>query len=346
MFVRLWPIAVALLFLGACATPDIDRFAEQSGRLASTVSSETSETSRHLSVVAAQAGDTFGADAAADISRLAAQYRANASIINNLLDEAADYADAIASLAAAGETGGQAVRSLADSAAQFGSATGILVPGAELASRTVLDVASAVGKAWTRIEAQNDLKEVVATVAGPDGPVTLLAQGIAEIYGRGGPQQRLITEIADLERVLIRRNAGEQMIGLYEQLVSESLESMYADTRLTCFDQEEDALNRDCMTDGRFQSLAAVHEIVANLEPRYQHYARQIAELDSWESRRLSTADTIVRTVNTWKSAHERIAEELDACSGWRPFSGGCGELGSHSLKAAVDTLKSLVEED
>ena len=164
-----------------------------------------------------------------------------------------------------------------------------------------------VGKAWTRIKGQRSLRDAVSVVSGPDGAVRILARGITEIYECDDletcnrPQSKLLASLNDQEWLMRDLEAGKQSIGLYEAIVREDrLENYYAALRQKfpedmakhgfCVSLSDRMDRKNCVPDEDLQSIAALHSILAVLEPNHLMWRERKREAEEWKRTRQAKA--------------------------------------------------------
>ena len=353
------------VLLAACATPDIKPFADQTASLAAAVNVERTAVLERFQLVndltekywEEEKHEEKKARWQSDKDR----YNSSSKVVSDLLGEAVQYSTALAELAEASETGEEAVNSLLSTIGGFASLADI---PATLAGTTAGTVLRNVGKAWTRVEGQRSLLDAVMKVSGPNGAVRVLAQGIAKIYacnGIGschGPQSDLIDALNEQEQLMRRREAGRQRIGFFEDIGGSDgrLERYYSAIRQRlpkntaehgfCVNPSDGLDASHCLPVETFQSLAALHAVLAALEPNYRLWREKVREADAWKRTRQAKARAIVSAVKAWAMEHDKLVDVLQHCGGFRALRSSCGGLSAANLKAAVEQITLMVGEN
>ena len=350
-----------IVLLAACATPDLKPFADRTASLAAAVNVERAAILERFEMVSDLTEEYREEDKAAwqDAKR---RYNASSKVVSDLLGEAVQYSVALADLAEASESGGEAVGSLLGTINGFASVASISGLPAGVAETTAGKVLRKVGEAWTRIKGQRSLRDAVTVVSGSDGAVRVLARGIAEIYGCretgscDGPQSKLLDALTVQERLMRRREAGRQRIGFFEEIGGPvTLESYYAAIRQKlpkdtaksgfCVNPNGGMDAPHCVPGENLQSIAALHAILAVLESNYLVWREKVREAEAWKRTRQAKARAIVAAVEAWAAEHDKLADVLQRCSGFRALRSSCGGLSAAKLRESVEQITLMLGE-
>ena len=349
------------VLLAACATPDLKPFADQTASLAAAVNAERAAVLERFEQVIDLSAQYREHDKA-EWQGAKRQYDASSKVVSDLVGEAVQYSAALADLAEASETGGEAVSLLLGTINGFASVGSITDVSDNLVATPAEAVLVRVGKAWTRIQGQRSLRDAVTVVSGPNGAVRVLAQGIAEIYGCNefgpceGSQSNLLVALNEQERLMRRREAGRQRLGFFDEIGGpERLENYYAALRQKlpkdtaqrgfCVSPDGGIDDPHCVPGENLQSMAALHTILAVLEPNYLLWQEKVREAASWKRTRQAKARAIVSAVEAWAAEHDKLADVLQRCAGFRAMRSNCGGLNAVNLKAAVEQITLMVGE-
>lgn len=350
-----------VLPLAACATPDLKPFADRTASLAAAVNVESAAILERIEMVSGLTKEYREKDHAQwhDAKR---EFNASSKVVSDLLGEAVQYSTALADLAEASESGGKAVDSLLSTIKGFASVASTSGIPTGLAETTAGKALQKVGKAWTRIQGQRSLRDAVAVVSGSDGAVRVLARGIADIYGcRGngscdGPQSELLDAMNRQERLMRDREAGRHRIGLFKEIGgSDRLESYYSAIRQKlpedtarrgfCVNPDGGMDDPHCVSGENLQSIAALHTILAVLEANYLAWTEKVREAEVWKRTRQAKARAILAAVEAWAAEHDKLADVLQRCSGFRALRSSCGRLSATNLKKSVEQLTLMLGE-
>ena len=350
-----------VVLLAACATPDLKPFADRTASLAATVNVERAAILERFEMVS-DLTEEYREEDKAEWQEAKRRYRASSKVVSDLLGEAVQYSTTLADLAEASESGGEAVDSLLGTINGFASVASISGLSADLAKTTAGQVLHKVGEAWTRIKGQRSLRDAVTVVSGSDGAVRVLARGIAEIYGCkeigacDDSQSKLLDALNEQERLMRRREAGRQRIGLFEEIGGpDRLESYYAAIRQKlpedtaergfCVNPNGGMDDPHCVPGENLQSIAALHAILAVLESNYLVWREKVREAEAWKRTRQVKAHAIVAAVEAWAAEHDKLADVLQRCSGFRALGSSCGGLSAANLRTAVEQITLMVGE-
>ena len=344
-----------VILLAACATPDLKPFADQTASLGAAVEAERAAVLQRFEIISDLTKE-YRKEDEAKWKDGKGRYKLSSQVVYDLLAEADQYSTAVADLAEASESGGEAVDSLLGTINGFASVAGVSSIPENLLGTTAGKVLHNVGKAWTRIKGQRSLRDAVSVVSGPDGAVRILAQGITEIYECDDfetcnrPQSKLLASLNEQERLMRDLEAGKQSIGLYEAIVREDrLENYYAALRQKfpedmakhglCLSLSGGMDGQNCVPDEDLQSIAALHSILAVLEPNYLVWREKKRQAEEWKRTRQAKAQAIVLAVEVWAAEHDKIADVLRRCAGFRALRSSCGGLSGAKLKRAVEQI-------
>jgi hypothetical protein len=323
--------------LGACATPNLQPFADQTSNLASAVAVEQKQIAAGWDFLTA----TLDAKQKEPYMSEQTLFTQSATAINHLLQQAVAYSDRLAELAAAGEKGADAASSLIDTVTKFGAAAGI--PGV-LVTEAAGKVLKEISEVATRIQAQKTLEKATSEA---QPAVESLAQGI----------EKLEKEIPGLVRTLgrersriLKEHTGPQLIGLYED-VKKAREPIDSGLRMRvrrftaekgfCVDDQNNPDPR-CVASREFQAIEALNNIVVPIRPIYDDYIKGETAIKVWVNERVSKSKDISSAAAAWAQEHKKIADMLEKCGGFRALK--CQDLNLGSLKVAVDKLKAEIK--
>ncbi len=312
---------LALIFLAGCAaTPDISGWAQNSADLAGAVASEGKQITDRLDQNYAQyhIGTEEGWFEKKRLVKWKSRrqtFAASKADIDATLEVMTGYADAIAKLAASGETGESAVESINDSVTKIVETVGASNP----VSANALAAFKSFAAAFTRVQAQNSLAELMTAV---DGDI----QSLGEVVKDAAMAQKVVIESIRLQEwAMIDKRAGEKRMRWYTKHKGfTSIEKEFRD--------ETDPVR-----------AYAVVALISQLEPRYR--TRQQAQVDSiqWKQARLAALDKIVEATETWRKAHSDAASVLQKCGGLRSLRFSCGNYTASNLKLAAEQIRSVV---
>ncbi|MDE0342149.1 MAG: hypothetical protein OXK82_03105 [Deltaproteobacteria bacterium] len=348
--------------LAACATPDLKPFAEQTASLAAAVNTERAAVLERFDLVTYLTAQ-YREHNSAKLQNAKRRYDETSKVVSNLLREAVQYSAALADLAEASETGGDAVTTLFGTINRFTSVTSITSVSVSPAAKPAEAWLVRVGKAWTRIEGQRSLRDAVTVASRPNGAVSVLARTIGEIYGCSdpgpchGPQYRLLAALNEQERLMRRREAGRQRIGFFNEIGGpDRLENYYAGLRKKlpedtaergfCVNPDGGMDDPHCVPGENLQSMAALHAILAVLESNDLLLREKERQAEAWKRTRQAKARAIVAAVNAWAAEHEKLADVLRRCAGFRALRSTCGGSSAANLKTAVEQITLLLREN
>ena len=89
------------------------------------------------------------------------------------------------------------------------------------------------------------------------------------------------------------------------------------------------------------QSVAALNDISAQIEPIYREYWRKRAEAVKWREERKMKAAAIVKAVKTWAAEHAKVVAALESCGGFNAFQSDCAKAHFPQLKAAITEISA-----
>lgn len=312
---------LALICISGCtSTPDISGWAQNSADLAGAVASEGKQITERLDqsyaqyYIGTQEG-WFAKDRLDKWKSHREEFVANKVDIDTTLELMTGYADAIAKLAASGETGEAAVESIKGSVKNMVDTVGASNP----ISATALAAFESFAAAFTRVQAQNSLADVMTTV---DGDIKLLAEIVKDA---AIAQKNIINSIQLQESAMIDASAGEKRMRWYTTHKGFiSIENKFRDGA----------------------DPVRAHEVVAlisQLEPRYR--AREQAQVDliQWQKARHAALEKIIKATVTWRKAHSNTASVLQECGGLRSLRFSCGNYTAANLKLAAEQIRSVV---
>lgn len=312
---------LALIFISGCtSTPDLSGWAQNSADLAGAVANEGKHITERLDQDYAQyhigtEEGWFSKDRLNNWKSHRETFAANKADIDATLGVMTGYADAIAKLAASGETGEAAVESINGSVKKIIDTIGATNP----ISATALAAFKSFAEAFTRVQAQNSLAEVMTAV---EGDIQLLAEVVKDA---AEAQKKVIVSIQLQESAMIDERAGKKRMRWYVK-----------NNGFTSIENE--------FKDGADPIRAhAVVALVSQLEPRYR--ARQQAQVDSmqWKKARHAALDKIVQATETWSQAHSEAASVLQKCGGLRSLRFSCGNYTAANLKLVAEQIRSVV---
>ena len=312
---------LALIFISGCAsTPDISGWAQNSADLAGAVANEGKQITERLDQNYAQyhigtEEGWFAQDRLDKWKNRRETFTTSKADIDATLEVMTGYADAIAKLAASGETGESAVESINDSVTKIVDTVGASNP----ISATALAAFKSFAAAFTRVQAQNSLAEVMTAV---DGDIQSLAEVVKDA---AKAQKKVIVSIQLQESAMIDERAGKKRMRWY--------------THHKGFTSIENEF-RDGADPVRAHAVVA---LISQLEPRYR--AREQAQVDSvqWQKARHAALDKIVQATETWRKAHNDAASVLKECGGLRSLRFSCGNYTAANLKLAAEQIRSVV---
>jgi hypothetical protein len=312
---------LALIFISGCTTtPDISGWAQNSADLAGAVANEGKQITERLDQNYAQykIGTEEGWYKQDRLDKWKSRretFATNKADIDATLEVMTGYADAIAKLAASGEAGESAVEGINDSVTNIVETVGASNP----ISTTALAAFKSFAAAFTKVQAQNSLAEVMIAV---DGDI----QSLGEVVKAAAmAQKKVIDSIRLQEFSMILSRAGKKRMRWYENNKGfQLIENEFRD--------EADPVKAH-----------AVVALVSQLEPRYR--ARQQAQVDSiqWKKTRLAALNKIVQATETWRKAHSDAASVIQKCGGLRSLRLNCGNYTAANLKLAADQIRTVV---
>jgi hypothetical protein len=89
------------------------------------------------------------------------------------------------------------------------------------------------------------------------------------------------------------------------------------------------------------QSVAALNDIFAQMEPVYREYWIKRAEAVKWRNERKMKAAAIVKAVKTWASEHAKVVASLESCGGFNVFQLDCAKANFPQLKATITEISA-----
>lgn len=312
---------LALIFISGCAmTPDISGWAQNSAELAGAVANEGKQITERLDQNYAQydIGKSEGWFTEKSLEEWRTRrdtFAASKADIDATLEVMTGYADAIAKLAASGETGESAVESINASVKKIVDSVGASNP----ISASALAAFNSFAAAFTRVQAQNSLAEVMT---GVDGDIQSLGKVVKDATIA---QKEVIDSIRLQEWAMIDERAGKKRMRWYKHHGGfTSIEKEFGDK-------------------GDPISAHAVVALASQLESRYR--ARQQAQVDSlqWKGARVAALDKIDLATETWRKAHSDAASVLQKCGGLRSLRLSCGNYTAANLKLAAEQIRSIV---
>lgn len=312
---------LSMLFISGCTTtPDISGWAQNSADLAGAVANEGKQITERLDQNYAQyrigtEEGWFTKDRLDKWKIRRDTFAASKADIDATLEVMTGYADAIAKLAASGETGESAVKNISDSVTKIVDTVGASNP----ISATALAAFKSFAAAFTRVQAQNSLAEVMTAV---DGDIQSLGKVVKDA---AIAQKNVITSIQLQESAMIDERAGKKRMRWYQ-----------THKGFTSIENE--------FRDGADPIKAhAVVALISQLEPRYRE--REQAQVDSiqWKNARVAALDKIVQATETWRKAHSDAASVLQKCGGLRSLRSSCGNYTAANLKLAGEQIRSVV---
>lgn len=238
------------LCVTACATPNLQPFADSTASLAASISTEHKLTYARMEAAAQKRAHwltnnhdvkSMCADGSSashcKLYQAAVRYKVNAAIIDKLYMELVAYSNALAELAAAGETGKEAVESLTDSISDFGSAVGL--GPVSLGSDLAKEILGTIALIWTRVEAQEKLHDAMSVLESPisgvvDGgsidsgdlpAIEYVRRLIVLLYAaddnnpHANIQGEIIEQVTGLERPWALEYVGSEQVGLYARMI-------------------------------------------------------------------------------------------------------------------------------
>ena len=357
-------VVVAILSGCAAATPDFKPFANETAALSAGIAAEQA-------VVLTRYGEVIGRTTSRDpsdgrVQRLESQkesYEATAKALNVVLETAVTYSATLVELGEAGESGPQAVESLTNSLKGMGDAIGVAVPVASLVPKWVDGLVKGIATEVTRVQAQKTLFEATK-VAQP--AVEKIADTLSSIYSwPRGEQAGIVTSLQSTEEGVILDTIGNNRVAFYRGLSVDIKQSPNRETRQTRLEwffgdltdqisNQEPAAgicglpgntgskDRHCLTGQTAQSLEALVNLVAGIEPQFQAYLREVAASRKWLEQRKAASAPIAAAAKAWAAEHAKLARKLEECGNRKFFDKPCGGLTFANLRASVDRLRAL----
>jgi len=333
--------------LAACATPDMTDFAKQTTALKAAVATEHSEVAKQYDATIRlgtqlqqdrvyEPGSDEGKAIAARVERLTTERKQvadTAKQIDRLMADVSAYTTSLANLAAEGETGTEAVEQA------FGSLTaitGLVSPGVSIPAVAV-DVAKAVGQAFTRAQAQYSLDAAMSEVTSIMGAQKLATVLKAYFQGESGLIVGLRTPRTQLERYRV----GPNLVGYYTNYQKWAEARVYPEL-LTCFrnDDETCRLSPDVAA-----TLAGSQDLYMGATPHAQSFFAARAEVEAWSKQRQDKIAAIGVALDVWAQEHDRFAAYFRECAGLRVLRARCGAYSAANLAAAVATIQTILSD-
>lgn len=312
---------IALLFMSGCtSTPDISGWAQNSADLAGAVANEGKLISERLDQNYAQyhigtEEGWFTLDRLEQWKSRRVSFAASKADIDATLEIMTNYADAIAKLAASGETGQSAAESINDSVTDIVDTISASNP----ISATALSAFKSFAAAFTRIQGQNSLADVMIAV---DGDIQSLG---AVVSDAAKAQKKVIESIQLQEWAMISDRAGKKRMRWYTQ-------------------HKGFAVIENEFRDGADPIRAhAVVALISQLEPRYREREQALVDSIQWKNSRLAALDKIIQSSETWRTAHREAASILQECGGLSSLRFSCGNYTAANLKLAAEKIRTIV---
>jgi len=358
-------IVAVLLLVSACATPDIKPFANQTAVLAGAVEGELTAIESKFTQIEEWAETKEDANKWIEQRK---RYVVQKLVVSAVLSDTVKYSTALVELAEAGETGSAAVDSIVKTMNGFASVVGIAGMPANFATSVAGKALKEIATAVTRVQAQNKLRDVILTTSGTDGAITLMAALIEDIYA--DVQLNFIAALNREERRLIQNRIGVNALQFYRSISDDrELENYYANLRLLLPDKSQnpsakrfceisktekmvggkkvvEVKNTSCILGVEIQSMAALHQVLAVLQPKEIQYKDLNSKAAKWQKARTGKAAAIVAAVKVWVVEHQKLADVLEQCGGLRALNSKCGNLTAANLKAAVEKIKAIYKEN
>ncbi len=250
MLKKITLMLMVALCVSACATPNLQPFADSTASLAASISTEHKLTYARMEGAAQKRAHWLtnnhdvksmcaggSPDSYCRLYQQAERYKVNAAVVDKLYMELVAYSNALAELAAAGETGKEAVESLTGSISDFGSAVGLGPVG--LGSDLAKEILGTIALIWTRVEAQEKLHDAMSVL---ESPISDIAEGgvidsggvpaieyvrrlTVQLYAADGNnpqaniQGNIIEQVTGLERPWALEYVGSEQVGLYVRMI-------------------------------------------------------------------------------------------------------------------------------
>lgn len=355
-------IAVAIFFLAACATPDLQPFATQTANLTTAVNAEQATVSGKFSDLEALAlmgqqqgwggaAKGIGFDPQTYVS-LGQDYDKTARALSEIFMAATSYSQALVNLAASGANGKAAVDKLSSSLGGVTSALSLTNP-ISLIGSAAKDVLAEVVGIVQLMQSQKSLKKVMGVVESKD-LTGRMAAAVEKIYG--DVDQVIFRNLARTEKGLklqqfglAKRNAANHaakaLARRYEMIgkifsadaqkpecsaplaANPTVETLRQFTQ-SCFDIPDDLKSEDAQ--------------LVSLVAEAQALGEELTEVDAWRDLHLSQSANIVAAVKLWAKEHASVYGALKKCGGFRVLKPACGQLNFANLGAAAQRIKGL----
>lgn len=351
-------VATMALLLVGCATPNVKPFAEQTTRLATSVSLEQRALATEFTNISKRLEKLESKEQRArrderadelekkreDLNQRKNRVATYDRIVKAALQKAVTYSDQLASLAEAGESGSDAAGSLINTVNSFASLGGM---GAGIVVGSVAQALKVLGELHVRKEAQDSLEK--ATKAAQPA-VDALADVVAAIYEENGPYHKLVTGLELKSTGYLREDAGIHTIGLYNRIDGMRDQLFFkVQKHMARFDVDKgfcvDAAGRQqdsCFAARDIQTVADLNRMMQQVEPIAQKYEADKNEIEQRFAKRLSNARIIVRAVKQWRLEHQKIAGVLEKCGGLKFQK--CQAMNVSNLKTVVEELRERLK--
>ena len=361
-------LAIALVgVLGACATPDLEPFAQQTAQLATLAKGELKETTKAYEWVAIEMEKKQG-DGAWDPSlrEKAAPVLANkpyvdehAAALAKVFSAAVKYAGALDSLAKSGETGDEAAKKALGHLKTLGQAFNAPSFGLSgTASDVFVEAAKKIAKFAEAQIANTTLREAVAAahpVVEDLGVMTLavfsycrdgLAPPCKNREVEGSPQQPFgqwyaaMASVRTLRESALRSRFGREIIGTAEDLegarndIYEEYHKEFDEARDHGLCVGPDTGDVQCIDPIKLETLGRLDDRWLKLEPDLAAFRAEVAQVEAWKNERFEQGAKLTEAVAAWVRAHQQVVESLQECQFniWR-----CRPADALELKSVLD---------
>ena len=241
------------------------------------------------------------------------------------------------------------------------------MPGGSVALGILNRTGQEISTLITRAQAQRTL---LGAMTAADTVVASIAEGLNEIYlAPNGAQHAIVTAVALDEENLLYNLAGGNRLTLYKGVAVDKAiafvdipASARFDTRLEHYfgnlveklgrQRPEDGIcgmpdqstlaTGHCLTGAEVQSLEAMSNLLATIEPVYLTYQKDMANISRWRKAREAAAAHIVLAIGQWRTEHARLLAHFQSCGSFRALKPDCGNLTFANFKLAVDRLKII----
>ncbi len=352
-------LMVGLVFLlFGCATPNVKPFAEQTAKLATSISmeqkaaaSEFVSISTRLKKLANEAHRAKKKDLKTallekkdKLDKQKQKITAYDQIVKSTLQKAVEYSDQLASLAEAGENGSDAAGALIGTVNEFASLGGL---GTGLVTGSVAQALKLVGELHVRKEAQDSL-ETATRAAQP--AVNALADVVIAIYDINGPYYKIVTGLEVKAIAYLRDDAGIHTIGFYNKIDIMRDELFFkVKKHMARFDAKKGFCvdgggkqQKSCFAARDIQTVADLNRMMQQVEPVALKFEADKKEIKRRFSRRMSHARMIVKAVKQWRVEHQKIAGILEKCGGMKFQQ--CQSMSVGNLKTLVSELREKLK--